>query len=118
MKKHILINKASSFYKKIEKMIYDYSQNFPFRKNDLTKLSLEDLYDLQLICAHIECGEFREALKLMSRLDTAILEHLPFEIDDIDKLIFEEHLKKASKIVSSWPEWEQNILGKVNGKKK
>lgn len=27
---------------------------------------------------------------------------------------FEKHLENASKIVKSWPEWKQNVIGKIN----
>jgi len=35
-------------------------------------------------------------------------------IEEKKKDAFDEHLKWASEVVKSWPEWKRNVLGKCN----
>lgn len=41
-----------------------------------------------------------------------------FEWNDLEhkakQAKFQESLKRSSEIVSKWPEWKQNVLGKIN----
>jgi 3-oxoacyl-[acyl-carrier-protein] synthase III len=51
----------------------------------------------------------KDAIEDMQNVHDEKLKEIDTKLDEIDQFL--THLEKASKVVATWPEWKQNILG-------